>query len=188
MFDDIDSQLAAAARTDRGAFGDLYDRNADQLLAYFYRRVACPHTAADLAAETWADALHSIDRYDPTRGAARGWLYGIAANQMRRWLRSGQVSNRARRRLGVDDIHLDDDDVAHIESLVDLAPLRAELVGALAALSTPVRDAVVLRVVHDLSYDQIAMQLRCTPGAARVRVSRGLAQLHAAFDTPAVAT
>jgi DNA-directed RNA polymerase specialized sigma24 family protein len=36
---------------------------------------------------------------------------------------------------------------------------------------------VVLRVGHDLPYEEVAMRLRISEGAARVRVARGLARL-----------
>jgi DNA-directed RNA polymerase specialized sigma24 family protein len=51
------------------------------------------------------------------------------------------------------------------------------LPGALDWLSQGERDAVTLRVVHELDYPAIARRLGCSEGAARVRVHRGLARL-----------
>ncbi|MFZ1881132.1 MAG: sigma factor-like helix-turn-helix DNA-binding protein, partial [Gaiellaceae bacterium] len=48
---------------------------------------------------------------------------------------------------------------------------------ALATLPQGERDAVELRVVHELTYDEVARGLSTTPGAARVRVARGLGRL-----------
>lgn len=41
-----------------------------------------PETATDLTAETFAAALAGVGRFDPGRGAAVGWLYGIANHQL----------------------------------------------------------------------------------------------------------
>jgi RNA polymerase sigma-70 factor (ECF subfamily) len=48
---------------------------------------------------------------------------------------------------------------------------------ALAELPAAERDAIELRVVERLPYDEVAATLATTPGAARVRVSRGLGRL-----------
>jgi hypothetical protein len=45
-----DAELIVASRRDPRAFRELYDRWADKLLAYFYRRVLDPEVAADLLA------------------------------------------------------------------------------------------------------------------------------------------
>jgi RNA polymerase sigma-70 factor (ECF subfamily) len=55
--------------------------------------------------------------------------------------------------------------------------MRRELVLALAQLPEGQRKAVRLRVVDELPYAQVAQRLGCSEGAARVRVTRGLAQL-----------
>jgi hypothetical protein len=43
-----DAELIVASRSDPRAFRELYDRWADKLLAYFYRRVLDAEVAADL--------------------------------------------------------------------------------------------------------------------------------------------
>jgi len=53
----------------------------------------------------------------------------------------------------------------------------------MAALTPNTRDAVRLRVVDELSYTDLADRLGISEGAARVRVSRGLAALAGALDT-----
>jgi RNA polymerase sigma-70 factor (ECF subfamily) len=174
---DDDGRLLVAAITDPDAFGTFFDRNHERVLAYFYRRTLCPHTAGDLSAETFAQAWTSIRRYDPAMGTGRAWLFGIAGNLHRQWLRRGVVRTRARRRLGMTTPDLTTDDLERIDRLVDLADLRAGLQDALGQLSPGVRDAVLLRVALDLPYEQVAASCSCSIGAARVRVARGLAAL-----------
>jgi RNA polymerase sigma-70 factor (ECF subfamily) len=48
---------------------------------------------------------------------------------------------------------------------------------ALAQLPAHERDAVDLRVIDELGYDEIAQHLEIKPAAARLRVSRALRRL-----------
>jgi RNA polymerase sigma-70 factor (ECF subfamily) len=66
------------------------------------------------------------------------------------------------------------EDTAAIEERLSLSAMASR---AVAGLPAEQRDAVRLRVVEDLSYQDVATQLGCTPGAARTRVSRGLRHL-----------
>jgi RNA polymerase sigma-70 factor (ECF subfamily) len=169
--------LLVAALYDEDAFGAFFDRNHERVMAYFYRRTFCPHTSADLCAETFAQVWTSIRRFDPEAGTGRAWLFGIAGNLHRQWLRRGFVRTRARRRLGMATPELTIDDLERIDRMVDTTDLRAGLQAALAQLSPGVRDAVLMRVALDLPYDTVAEVCHCSVGAARVRVARGLAAL-----------
>ena len=147
------------------------------MLGFFYRRTLCPHTSAELAAETFAQAYGARLRFDPANGTAVGWLLGIAGNLYRDWLRKSVVSDRARRRLGITTPTLVDEDLERIETLVDLTDIREGLREGLSLLSPALRDAVLLRIALDLPYDEVAEQLGCTIGAARRPRLRGLDQL-----------
>ena len=178
MRDATDEELLVAARRDPDAFGVLYDRWVGRVTGFFFRRTACPHTAADLTAETFAAAFEHRRRFDANKGRFDAWIYGVARNQLGHYVRSESVDRRARERLGIADIELDDDSAEAIVNRADAQGLFEVVRAALASLSTPVRDAIELRVAHDLPYDEVASRLGCSEGAARVRVARGLAQLH----------
>jgi RNA polymerase sigma factor (sigma-70 family) len=174
---DEDTRSLVAAQTDPEAFAAFYRRNSSRVIGFYYRRTLCSHTSAELAAETFAQALGSVRRFDPAAGSGRAWLFGIAGNLYRQWLRKGVVRDRARRRLGITTPALTEDDLEHIESLVDLTTLQTALRRALEDLTPAIRDAVLMRVAHDLPYEEVAESLDCTVGAARVRVARGLQSL-----------
>jgi RNA polymerase sigma-70 factor (ECF subfamily) len=180
--DDEDGRLLQLARTDIDSFGTFFDRTNRDIVRFFYRRTACPHTSAELMSETYAVALSKVSSYEPARGTGRAWLFGIANNQFRQWLRRGRVSDRARRRLALTRIELDDVDIDRIETLVDFAPVQEALAAALEELPTPMRDAVVLRIGHDIPYIEVAARLGCTVNNARVRVSRALERLGATLE------
>jgi RNA polymerase sigma-70 factor (ECF subfamily) len=177
-----DAQLIVASRADPRAFRELYDRWAERLLAYFYRRVLDAEVAADLLAETFAVAYERRRRFRDVGRPGGAWLYGIAARELSHWFRSREVQRRALRRLRIEVPPLDDESIARIEALIDIDEHRAALTAALAQIAPDQRDAVALRVVGELRYDEIATQLGCSEGAARVRVHRGLARLNTLME------
>jgi RNA polymerase sigma-70 factor (ECF subfamily) len=77
-----DAELLIATREDVEAFGVFYRRHVEWVLGFLARRVGNSELAADLTAEVFAAALLASDRYDPARGAANSWLYGIVANNL----------------------------------------------------------------------------------------------------------
>ncbi len=89
-----DADLLRAAARDPQAFGVFYDRHADAVLAFFARRTADAQTAADLTAETFAQAFASRRRYRDTGAPASAWLYAIARHQLSYWLRREAVEDR----------------------------------------------------------------------------------------------
>ena len=173
-----DAELLIASREDPAAFRELYDRWADRLLAYFYRRVLDPEVAADLLAETFAVAFERRRRFRDVGRPGATWLYGIAGRELSHWFRRQRVEQRAVRRLGLNVPALDDESIARIEALADTESHRAALASALEQMTAAERDAVELRVVAELGYAEIASRLDCTEAAARVRVHRGLARLN----------
>ena len=65
-----DAELLIASRDDAHAFRELYDRWADRLLAYFYRRTLDTEVAGDLLAETFGLADIEIEGAQGDRFAA----------------------------------------------------------------------------------------------------------------------
>lgn len=173
-----DAELIVASRDDPHAFRTLYDRWAEQLLAYFYRRVFDAEVAADLLAETFAVAWERRGRFRDVGKPGGAWLYGIAAKELSHWFRRQEVELRAVRRLGIEVPPLGDDSIARIEALADASGHRAALAGAMAQMTGGEREAVELRVVDELAYAEIAARLDCTENTARQRVHRGLARLN----------
>jgi RNA polymerase sigma factor (sigma-70 family) len=170
-----DEQLLAAATEDDEAFATLYARYERPLATFFVRATGSGELAADLTAETFAQALSSIQRYDPALGAAGAWLFGIARNILARSREKGRVENRARRALGMGVLALDDEMIERIEALAG----DQQALQLLAELPDDQRVAVTARVVHERDYAEIAAELSCSESVARKRVSRGLATLRA---------
>jgi RNA polymerase sigma factor (sigma-70 family) len=172
-----DAELLVASRRDPAAFRELYDRWADRLLAYFYRRVFDAEVAADLLAETFAVAFERRHRFRDTGRPGAAWLFGIAQKELAHWVRHRAAEQRAVRRLGIQVPALDNESIARIEALADARAHRTALQAALGQMTDRERDAVRLRVLEELDYPTIAATLGCSEGAARGRVHRGLVRL-----------
>lgn len=179
-----DAELIVASRGEPQAFRELYDRWAENLLGYFYRRVHSAEVAADLLAETFAVAYERRHRFRDLGRPGAAWLYGIARRELSHYFRQTHVELRAVRRLGINVPALDVESAAAIEALVERDSLRAELSEAMNQISGAERDAVKLRVIEELGYPEIAAKLRCTEAAARTRVHRGLARLSQLMEAP----
>ncbi len=183
MFDDLgDTELLVLSREQPDAFGELYRRHAEGLLRYFARRTLDPEAAAELTAETFAQAFASRVRFRDRGLGAAAWLYGIARHQLGRLFRDGAVESRARRRLGMTERTVSPEDYERIEELIDFQPLRRALAGALEVLSEDHREAMRLRVMEGRSYPELAELLACSEATARARVGRGLRRLAQVLD------
>jgi RNA polymerase sigma factor (sigma-70 family) len=161
---------------DPDAFAELYDRHVGQILAW--SRVRVGDYDADLTAEVFAAAWRSRKRFrDEHDGTALPWLYGIAHNVFRSSLRKRRVEYGARERLGLPIT------VAHtdFEAVDDRLSFPSAVLREVANLSDSERELLMLRLVEERPYAEIARRLQCTPVAARLRVSRSLRRLHLAL-------
>ena len=59
-------------------FERLYRANVEAVMAYFARRSRDPQVVADLTADTFVAVITSFEAFDPRRGTARAWMFGIA--------------------------------------------------------------------------------------------------------------
>jgi RNA polymerase sigma factor (sigma-70 family) len=166
-----DAELVLAA--DPASFGLLYERHALRVYTWFRRRLAW--AASDLTAETFAQAWLSRGRFrDDRGGSAAPWLLGIARNVLRESVRRDRVERRARERLGLPTDLASQDDYDAVEER--LSP-RAALAIALDSLPEHEREALELRILGELPYEEVAQRFSIQPAAARLRVSRALRRL-----------
>jgi RNA polymerase sigma factor (sigma-70 family) len=177
-----DAELLRASARDPDAFGEFYDRHGSFLLAFFQRRIRCPEIAADLTAETFAQAFVARRRYRDTGAPALAWLLGIARLVLAVSLRRRGIEDKGRRELGLVSLPLDDLSIERIEQLAETTEVWARVQSALDQLSPDTVRAIELRAIDELPYAQVARRLGCSEGAARVRVRRGLKRLADAVD------
>src|SRR5215510_3043788 len=179
-----DVELIVRSWDEPEAFGVVFERHAETLLAYFARRTLDPEAAAELTAETFAQAFASRRRFRDHGLGAIGWLYGIARHQLGRFFRTGAVDARARRRLGMPEREVSSEDYERIEEMIDFEHVGRAIGQAFSTLSDEQREALTLRVIEGRSYREVAAELRCSEETARARVSRGLKRLATLVDIP----
>lgn len=165
-----EAELMRAARRDPAAFREVYDLYAERVYGFALRRTGDPDAAHDLTAETFAQAWLSRRRFrDRAGGLAGPWLFGIARNVIAQWVRRRRIELAACAKLGLLE-RLDEPRAA-------AEPSASWVDDALDDLPDGERRALELRFVDDLDYERVAAELATTPGAARVRVARGLGRL-----------
>jgi RNA polymerase sigma-70 factor, ECF subfamily len=173
--DSTDAELLRRSRRSAEAFRALYDRYAERVHRFLVRRTGDEQAALELTAETFSAAWLSRARFEDLAGGSAGpWLFGIARNVLAQSVRQRAIERRARERLGL-ALAAEPSSVVADEAWLDR--LDADLGAALASLGDGERQAVELRVLGDLDYGEIAGRLGISPGAARVRVFRGLDRL-----------
>lgn len=175
-----DADLLRASRGDPDAFRNLYNRYSERLFRYFARRTGGEDTALELAAETFSRVWVMRERFEDQRdGSVAPWLFGIARNVLLMSVRRGEVERRTASRLGV------------LERLDIEAPVAVPEPGwaegadeLLDTLPLSQSDALRLRIIDELDYDEVAEALGTSRSAARVRVHRGLAALRHRLSKP----
>jgi RNA polymerase sigma-70 factor (ECF subfamily) len=168
-----DAVLLREASRNPAAFTELYLRHVEAVHGWLQRRIEW--AASDLTAETFARAWLDRGRFrDERDGSAFPWLLGIAANLLADAARHDRIETRARERLGLPLDLAQEDGYAEIEQR--LSP-RVALAKHLESLAPGEREALELRIVNELSYEEVAARLAIRPAAARLRVSRALRRL-----------
>src|SRR6195952_4113585 len=122
--------LVAAAAGDEGAFEAFYLRPLAAVTGFHLRRTGRREVAFDLTAETFAAVVVACGSFDPERGSATGWLFGIAAHKLGDSRRPGRVESSAGARRGHEPVALEDADLARVDDLasrIDEARLWALL-------------------------------------------------------------
>jgi RNA polymerase sigma-70 factor, ECF subfamily len=151
------------------AFASIFDRHFDAVHGYAQRRLG-RSLAEEIASETFIRAFDRRASFDCSRADARPWLFGIAANLMRRHWRTERRRLRALERL----------ERPHRE---DSSPHeRLELVAALDALPAREREALLLFALADLSYEEIAEALGVPIGTVRSRLARARDRIRKRLD------
>lgn len=186
-----DSTARALRRSVREpeAFVDFYDAHALSLLRFFTRRTLEPETALDLTAETFAQAYISRHRFrGDSDSAAAAWLYKIAARQLSHLWRRGRLEKKALQKLAIELAPLDPVQEAQINTLSETEDMRELVRLEMRRLAAGQQEALLLRVVQELPYEEVARRLNITEEAARARVSRGLRSLRMRLQAHSLAS
>lgn len=170
----VSAELTDAALIERSLrepreFAAIFDRHFDAVFGYAARRLG-PGLGEEIAAETFTRAFDRRSSYDSSRVDSRPWLFGIAANLMRRHWRTERRRLTALGRLESNGLE------------ETAAEGRADLIAALNSLPASEREALLLFALADLSYDEIAGALGLPIGNVRSRLSRARNRIRKRLD------
>lgn len=177
----LDGTAVALSLRDPEAFTAVFDRHFVAVHRYLARR-AGRDAADDIASQTFTVAFVQRGRYRDDLGTARPWLFGIATNLLRAELRSAQRRQLVVDVLGSEALHASASALRAYASSADADTER--LRSAVRELDPGQRDALLLHVWGELSYEETANALDVPIGTVRSRISRARAQLRAALETP----
>jgi RNA polymerase sigma-70 factor (ECF subfamily) len=183
---DRDAAVVAESLHRPERFAAIYDRYFAEIYRYVAGRLG-PDVADDLAAETFTDAFRKRAQFQPSRGALRPWLYGIATNLVARHRRgearrlnalSREASRSASGRAATDSGDLADLAAARVSA----QQLRQPLARALARLTDGDRDVLLLVSLADLSYEEVAAALGIPAGTVGSRLNRARRTVRTALE------
>jgi RNA polymerase sigma factor (sigma-70 family) len=180
MTDDSDEELLVKIGAGPGAFPEFYRRHVGRVTGMGVRRFDNAEDVADFVATVFLEVLRSAGRFDPTRGGAVAWLYGLAGNVAAGMHRQRGREALAERRLS-GRAFLDTDDYVRVEERIDAAARLRQTYLAINGLPEQDRRLLELVAVDGLTTSEVAQALSINPVAARVRLARARRRLRAAL-------
>jgi RNA polymerase sigma-70 factor, ECF subfamily len=157
-------------------FEQIYRDNVGVVTAYFARRCSEPQEVADLTSETILRAAGSFGTYDPRRGTARAWLFGIAAHVYARHCEKTARGREATIRLAGHRT-LEPNEIEELTAKIDAQQEGRRLLDRCARLSENERAAIEMVDLAELTPKEAAAVLGVPRGVLRMRLSRARARL-----------
>lgn len=165
-----DAELIRASVADSQLFRALFERHFDAIFGYFGRRLGRA-AADDLTAEVFLRAFEKRGSYDLSYESARPWLFGIAANLLRRSRRKEERRLRALAKQPAEVPGAGDEGAAG-DARLDYEATRPVLARALTSLRADEREVLLLVAWADLSYEEVGRALAIPVGTVRSRLHR----------------
>jgi RNA polymerase sigma-70 factor (ECF subfamily) len=186
-----DQFLERLKRHDAAAFEQLVAERTGDIYGLLFRLTGDAEEARDLSQETFLRAFQAIEKF---RGDAdlKTWLYRIAINQARnrwRWWRRRRRDATVSLDASVGECeqtvatHLKDANASDPEQEALARERQSQLREALQGLRNAYREAVVLRDIEGLTYEEIAATLQINIGTVKSRLARGRLELRRKLES-----
>lgn len=179
----LDYKLVCAARDEGNhkAYADLMASYREPLYLLLLRMTHNTTMASDLTVETFSKAFLQLHRYSPT-GTFSSWLFSIGVNTYIDYLRKRKLDtvsiNSITRTSDGDFIEYQiPSSQPNPEEMMIRMQRDAALKEIVDQLKEPYRQIIRLRYYEDLSYEDIAEQLKIPIGTVKVRLNRAKALL-----------
>jgi RNA polymerase sigma-70 factor (ECF subfamily) len=170
--------VALSIRGDRDSFDQLILRWERPIYALAYRVLGREEEARDVVQETFLRAFRGIGNF---RGQAKfsSWIYRIALNLCRDWIRRERRTPVSPTPEGVDVIELAaaQGPVESIEELVARHDMSRVVARAMERLPEEQRTAIILKEYHGMTFQEIADLQGCPLSTVKTRLYQGLSVL-----------
>ena len=170
--------VARSIGGDLDSFNQLVLRWERPIYALAYRVIGREEDARDVCQETFLRAFRSIGGF---KGQAKfsSWLYRIALNLCRDWIRKQRRTPVYQAPEGVDVIEMaaEQGPTESIEDLVARNVQSRAVAEAMKALSDDQRTAIVLKEYQGLTFQEIADLLGCPLSTVKTRLYQALVVL-----------
>jgi RNA polymerase sigma-70 factor (ECF subfamily) len=170
--------VARSIGGDRESFNQLVLRWERPIYALAYRVIGREEEARDVCQETFLRAFRAIKGF---KGQAKfsSWLYRIALNLCRDWMRRERRQPIVPSPDGVDLLELaaSQDVGESIEYLAWRSELSKSVELAMKKLPEEQRTAIILKEYHGLTFQEIAELLGCPLSTVKTRLYQGLTVL-----------
>ena len=178
----IEQAIRQSRAGDQAGYAALYDLFAPGLYRLCYGLLLHREDAEDVAQETFVYAFRNLYRFDAERASFKTWLYTIAISRCRNSYRRNRRPTVALSAILVGEWPAPNSqtpEAAHARRSAHEALERA-----LADLKPALREAVILRYAHGLTYRESAEIMDCPPKTAESRVRLAHETLRKALDGP----
>jgi RNA polymerase sigma-70 factor, ECF subfamily len=174
-----DEDLVARSRGgDLESFNQLILRWERPIYALAYRVIGREEDARDVVQETFLRAFRALPGF---KGQAKfsSWLYRIALNLCRDWIRRRRRSPLVELPEGVDPIELATErgPVETVEDLASRKELSEAVAQAMSLLPEEQRTAIILKEYHGMTFQEIADLQGCPLSTVKTRLYQGLSVL-----------
>lgn len=164
----IETIIESALKGNQQAYAQLYDYYAAGIYRLCYSLVLNKQDAEDVLQESFVYAFKNLQRYDKTKAAFKTWLYTITVSRCRNTYRRKRftlvdISQIMHWQLPAPKSETPEAAIARRESIDAIQ-------GALLKLSSILREAIVLRYGHGLTYREMAEVIGCPQKTAESRV------------------
>lgn len=164
----VEALIAHCLAGDQAAYAALYGRFAVGLYRLCYSLVLDQLDAEDVMQESFVYAFRNLHRFDAERASFKTWLYTIAVSRCRNTYRRKIPPLVGLSQLFHAEVAAPEDDTP--EAAVTRRAAQDAVERALGQLSPLLREAVVLRYGHGLTYREIAEVMDCPQKTAESRV------------------
>ncbi|MFA6450449.1 MAG: sigma-70 family RNA polymerase sigma factor [bacterium] len=156
---------------DRGAFDELVRKYQRELYFLALRMVKNPEDAEELTQKTFVKTFERLESFRGESGF-KTWLYQVAINMCLSHLRNRRDVLELNEGAGtiVSEIMMPADRIVQNETVAAVA-------AAADSLPDKQRATVILRVFHELSYEEIGRSTGCSEQTAKVNFHYGIENL-----------